>query len=86
MNIPKHVIDKKIQQNIKKFNVNGLPRIKFITITSFKFLKKLEKYIFGKFQCISLINFSFDDVLFFNFYFNTTLMYFLSPHFFIFSM
>jgi hypothetical protein len=35
----------------------------------------------GKFQCTSLINFSFDDVLFYLFYFDTTLTYFLNPHF-----
>jgi hypothetical protein len=44
-------------------------------------LKKLEKYILGKFQCILVINFSFDDVLFFSFYFDITLMYFLNLRF-----
>jgi hypothetical protein len=35
---------------------------------SFNLFKIL--YIYGKFQCISLINFSFDDALFVNFYFD----------------
>jgi hypothetical protein len=34
-----------------------------------------------KLQCTSLINFSFDEVLFLNFYFDITLTYFLNPHF-----
>jgi hypothetical protein len=38
-------------------------------------------YIYGKFQCTSLINFSFDDALFFIFYFDIILTLFLSPHF-----
>ncbi len=40
-------------------------------------LKKII-YTLGKFQCTSLINSSFDDVLFFIFYF-------LSPHFYYFG-
>jgi hypothetical protein len=43
-------------------------------------------YIYGKFQCTSLIKFSFNDDLIFNFYFDITLTYFLSPHFSFFSM
>ncbi len=35
----------------------------------------------GKFQCTSLINYSFDDVLFYFLNFDTTSMYFLNPHF-----
>jgi hypothetical protein len=45
-----------------------LSKIKFITITSFRILKNKKKIkkknIYGKFQCISLINSSFDDALF----------------------
>jgi hypothetical protein len=37
----------------------------------------LKLYIYGKFQCISLIKFSFDDVLIFSFNFDI----FLSTHF-----
>jgi len=32
------------------------------------------------FQCTSLVNLSFGDVLFFEFYFDTTLTFFWSPH------
>jgi len=45
-------------------------------------LLKLKIYILGKFQCTSLINSSFHNVLFyFYFYFYITLTYFLNPHF-----
>ncbi len=39
----------------------------------------MKVYILWKFQCISQINSSFDDALFFNF--DTTLKLFFSPHF-----
>jgi hypothetical protein len=65
-------------QKIKKLNVKWTLKDKIYNNHHLKFLKI---YILGKFQCTSLINSSFDDVLFFNFYFDTTLTYFLSPHF-----
>jgi hypothetical protein len=79
MNIPKHVIDKIIPcKTLKKLIWNGLPRIKFITITSFKFFKNKKTYI-------RKISMHFINQFFiwwcFIFYFDTTLMYFLSPHF-----
>jgi hypothetical protein len=39
-------------------------------------LLKIKKYILGKFQCISLLNSSFDDVYFILFYFDTILTFF----------
>jgi hypothetical protein len=63
MNIPKHVIDKKSMQKIKKINVKWT--LKDTIYNNHVILKnlKLKKYILGKFQCSSLINFSFDDLL-----------------------
>jgi hypothetical protein len=46
-----------------------------------KKFKKLKKYILEKFQCTSLINYSFDDTLFSLKEIDTTLTYFSSPHF-----
>ncbi len=41
-------------------------------------------YILEKFQCTSLIKFSFDEPKFLIFNFDITLTYFLNPHFSIF--
>jgi len=81
MNIPKVVIDQKSMQKILKINVKWTPKDKIYNIHIILKILNLEIYILRKFQCASLINFSFDDVLFFIFYFDITLMYFLNPHF-----
>jgi hypothetical protein len=41
----------------------------------------MKKYILEKFQCILQLDYSFYDGLFFNFNFDITMTYFLSPHF-----
>jgi hypothetical protein len=68
-------------QKIKKLNVKWTPKDKIYNSHIILKFWKLNIYVLGKFQCISLINSSFDDALFFHFYFDTILMYFLSPHF-----
>jgi hypothetical protein len=82
MNILKHVIDQKIHAKIKFFNVKRILKdqnlqqschLKLLAIKNI-YIRKLSMHF-------SLIIFSFDDVLFFNFYFDITLTYFLNPHF-----
>jgi hypothetical protein len=41
----------------------------------------MKKYILENFQCILQLNYSFYGGLFFNFNFDITMTYFLSPHF-----
>jgi hypothetical protein len=53
MNIPKHVIDKKIHAKIKIFNVNEFSRIKICNNHVIR-KNKIKKYILRKFQCNSL--------------------------------
>jgi putative flippase GtrA len=67
MNITKHVIDKKNPCK-RFFNVKWTFKDKNLQQSH-----HLTIYIYGKFQCTSLINSSFDDSLFFNFCFDTTL-------------
>jgi hypothetical protein len=81
MNILKHVIDKKSMQKTKKINVKWTLKDKIYNNNVIQNFRKLKIYILGKFQCTSLINFSFDDASFFKFYFDTTLTYYLNPHF-----
>jgi hypothetical protein len=68
-------------QNNHNNNVKWIPKDNFFNNHVISNFKTLEKLILRKFQCISLIDSSFDDILFFYFYFDITLMYFLSPHF-----
>jgi hypothetical protein len=70
-------------QKIKFFNVKWILKDQNLQQSChLKLLRVKNIYILGKFQCISLIIFSFDGVLFFNFYFDI----FLESTFFIFSM
>jgi hypothetical protein len=41
----------------------------------------MKKYILEKFQCILQLNYSFYGGVFFNFNFDITMTFFLSPHF-----
>jgi hypothetical protein len=79
MNIPKHVINKKIHAKDLKINMKWILKDKNLQQSHhLKLLKFI--YIHEKFQCISLINSSFDG----GFIFHTSLTYFLSSHFFVF--
>jgi len=62
MKISKHVNDKKNIQKIKCFNVKWIFKDKNLQQSLHLKLLKIKKYILRKFQCISLINSSLDDV------------------------
>jgi hypothetical protein len=61
MNIPKHVIDKKINAKNYKIKCEMYSKTKNLQQSHHLNLKQLKIYILGKFQCTSLISFSFDD-------------------------
>ncbi len=66
---------KKFMQKIKNFNVKWTLKNKNLQQPPHFIKFKLKKYILKKFQCISLINFSFHD-FFLIFNFNTILTFF----------
>ncbi len=68
-------------QKFNNFNEEWILKDKNLQQSHHLKLIKINIYTLGKFQCTSLIKFSFDDALFFNFYFDTTLTFFLNPHF-----
>jgi hypothetical protein len=73
-------------QKIKFFNVEWTLKNKHLQqLHHFKLLKIKNIYI-KKVSMHSLIIFSFDNAFIFNFYFDTTLTFFLSPHLSVFFM
>ncbi len=68
-------------QKIKFCNVKWFFKDKNLQQSCHLKLEIFKKYTLGKFQCTSLINSSFIVALFFNFNFDTTLIYFLIPQF-----
>jgi hypothetical protein len=75
MNILKHVIDQKIHAKCKTINAKWTLKDKNLQQSHHLKYLKFKINILGKFQCTSLIIFSFDDALFFYFYFDTTLTF-----------
>jgi hypothetical protein len=63
-------------QNVKTFNVKWTLKDKNLQQSHHLKYFKLKINILAKFQCISLINSSFDDALCFYFYFDITLTFF----------
>jgi hypothetical protein len=74
MNISKYMIDKKIMQKKNFKNVKWNFRDKNLQQSHHLKLLKIKKYILRKFQCISLINSSFNEALFFTFHFKYLLL------------
>jgi hypothetical protein len=86
MNILNMWLINKYMQKINFFNVKWYFKDKNLQQSRHLKLWKIKNIYIRKFQWNSLINYSFDVALFFYFYFDTTLIYFLIPHFYFFCV